>query len=97
MRLHTKVGVLQHPHPFGAGPGAEKAWLRHSPLRADRKCAGVPHADDGLPRKAKAGWTVMSGAVLSSTASSQRDPGRDPAGNLLAVFNLVNQLQNEKC
>lgn len=22
-----------------AGPGAVKAWLRHSPLRADRKCA----------------------------------------------------------
>lgn len=75
----------------------QKAWLRHWPVPAHRKCAGVPHADDGLPRKAKAGWTVMSGAVLSSTASSQRDPGRDPAGNLLAAFNLAHQLQTEKC
>lgn len=39
----------------------------------------------------------LTGTDRKGAASRKRDPGRIPRKNLLALFNLVQQLQNENC
>lgn len=87
MGFHTKVGVLQHPHRSAPVQAHQKALLRNWPLRAHRKCAGVPHTPDRARQlERKAGWTVKG---ATSSAGHYR--------KLVAPSEILDEIQGEIC